>query len=252
MNKNFCIAFGFLIFTGCSTLSTPVLRHETGDTLGAGNTKVVGGYETARMYGLIPSTSAASGIAQDSGVLRSSLMHIGVRYGVLPTTDLQLNTYFKLGGAGWRLGAKRELFKWGSLHFALILGYGSHVGKGTVSYSTTAASSTSTSSSSTTGGNVDVEQTLGAKQLDFGIPLSYAFSDSLTVYGGFTYYSTSVTGVADTEAVKKSFGDMGFNLGVRFPAYGLEWDIEGAMLSASDPTGGGMMPHFGLGVGMPF
>lgn len=234
---------GTLALGGCSTMSTPVLRHETGETLGPGKSRLGAGLDSSRMYGLIPSTSPAVGQAQEVDVLRSSHLWLGGSIGLLTKTDIGLRTYFKLGGSGWRLGVKQGLFKFGNLSIAGALNYGSHVGKGSVSY----LSSTSQA--------VAVEQVLGAKQIDFGVPLSYRFGNGLVSYGGLTYFSTNVTGVADTVAVTKSVGEIGLNLGVRIPWSGLgrpmEVDIEGAMLSASDPTGGGSMLHYGLGLGIP-
>src|SRR4051812_49087154 len=66
--------------TGCSTLSTPALRHETGEALGPGRIRVAGSLETNRAYAFAPAGSAAAGVVQEAGAFTGS--HIGLMGGL--------------------------------------------------------------------------------------------------------------------------------------------------------------------------
>ena len=45
-----CAGMGAGIGTGCSTVSAPVLRNETGETLGQKHYRVFGHYESSRIF----------------------------------------------------------------------------------------------------------------------------------------------------------------------------------------------------------
>lgn len=240
---NFVAALASLV-TGCSALTTPVLRQETGETLGQGRLRASAQLETGRIVPVVPAAVAlaAVGNTQDSGIFSGLLFSLGGSYGVLPTTDIQLRTFYPLSGGGWRIGLKQQIIKGSNLAVAGMVGYGHYAAKGNYTINT--------------GSPTEVDTVMSASQVDFSIPVSYRLGSSVWVYSGFNVYMTSLIGVANTEADTASATDLGVNLGVKIklsPRYDLS--LEGAMLlSAGGPFGSevGHSPYFGLGLGVLF
>lgn len=227
---------------GCSTLTTPALKHETGETLGSGRFRLLGKFEMARLYPVPPTGSPAIGVSQDGSLFKGTTLGVQGAVGVLPKVDLQLGSHFLIGGGGWRLGTKVNILQSGSFALAGMLGYGRFSGKTTQQFNT--ASST-----------VSVEQNLTASQLDLSLPVSYSFGKDNFVYSGLNFYKTSLSGTVAGSPYDDSVTDIGLNLGYRHVFSGrFEGDVEMALVKAKDPFTGSsqMIPYFGLGAGILF
>ena len=227
---------------GCSSMKLPILRGETGESLGAGRLRVNGELGTGRTVPMVPAALAAVTTSQDTGIFRSPLLGAGVAYGVAGSTDLQLKTFYSFGGGGWRLGLKNQFIKGGSFAVAGTVGYGQHSAKGSFDI---------TDSGSTTA----VSTVLSASQIDLGVPVSYRVGAGSILYSGLTLYLNSVSGSANAEAVSQSFSDFAFNLGFRqnvSARIDLSFELALAKLGGPFGSSAGMVPYFGLGVGVGF
>lgn len=231
-----------LLLTGCASMTTPVLRHETGDTLGSGAYRVRGRLETSRVFPFAPSTVAAQGVAQDNGVFTGGLVGIEGAMGILNSLDGSLGAFFGVGGSGWRLGTKYKFLGSGAFSLAGMIGLGKYSGSGTAKLRTG------------TTGESSVTNTLSATVIDFGVPVSYAFTKETVVYSGLHFFKSSVKGSAATEVVSGSSTDYGPNIGLRFQVSQVEVDVEIMLLKVKDPFGGTskMIPFFGVAGGIPF
>jgi predicted deacylase len=227
--------------SGCGTLSTSVLRHETGESLGPGKAKISARIESARMIPVVASSDAAAATAQSTDVFQAASFGFQGEIGALPGLDFELATNYAKGGGGWRLGSKYELKRLGPIAIAVMGGYGSYFGAGDITYLTP-------------GQPEDVSTTLAAQVLDLGIPVSYRFTPSIAIYSGLTYFHASVKGSVGTSAVEASGGDLGVNAGFRLTSGRIEGDLEGAFLRVSDPfvNGHRFVPYFGIGCGLLF
>lgn len=227
--------------SACSSMSTPVLRHETGETLAPGQARAGIIAEASRLYLVAPLTSGITSVAQDSAVLRGSLLGAYGSFGVPWGFELGARTYFALAGGGWRASVKRNVVSAGALAVATQVGYGQYVGRGTVTYATTAST-------------IDVTQVLSARQIELSAPVSYKMGAQTWVYSGITYYKTNIVGAASDTGMSTSEGDIGFNLGLRMGFGTVQFDIETAMLKASSELTGQsqMLPYFGFAGGITF
>ncbi len=73
--KKILVAFVFL--TGCTTVTTPVLRHETGESLGgSGNFKAYAHIERARLVPVVGASSTAASVAQKDDVFAGALLGV--------------------------------------------------------------------------------------------------------------------------------------------------------------------------------
>jgi hypothetical protein len=230
----------------CASVSTPVLRHETADALEFGKFRAGVGLETSHQYAFAPLASAASGVTQDGSLFVGNHLGLFGTAGFFGGTELQLRSYFSVGGGGWRASVKYQALKMASLSAALLVGYGKYTGTGTQALATTTGSSGST-------GTVDVVQTLAARQIDFGPVVSYKIGTT-SIYGGATYYANQLTGVVDTTAVSSKFEELGFNLGVRIGLGAYDLDVEGAMAPIKDAVSGASNStlFFGIAGGINF
>lgn len=227
--------------SSCGTLSTSVLRHQTGEALGPGKIKVSGRIESARMIPVVDSADAAATTAQSTDVYQAASFGAQGEIGALPGLDFQLSTNYAKGGGGWRLGTKYELKRMGPIAVAVMAGYASYFGAGDVTYLTASTPET-------------LSTTLAAQVFDIGFPISYRFSPGIALFSGLTYFHATVKGSVGNAAVSTSAGDLGMNLGFRITSGRVEGDLEGAMLRVSDPftSGSKFVPFFGISCGVLF
>lgn len=233
---------GVMITTGCSSLSTPVLRHETGETLGTGKIKAGVNFETSRLYPLVPATASSATVEQNSSVYHGAFFGLYGAVGIHPRIDIQLRTYNAFAGGGWRLGAKINLLAQGRWAVATMFGYGRYSGKGTTTFQTA-------------GQPEDLDQTLSAYNLDLGIPISYRFTPVFALFSGITVYRSGVTGSSGDSYVEATTHDLGVNLGAKFNFGRFEADAEFALLRLYDPflnTSWRFMPYWGISGGVLF
>jgi hypothetical protein len=235
------IAFLGAYGSGCGTLSTSVLRHQTGEALGPGKIKISGRVESARMTPVVPGGDPAVGTAQSNDPFQAAAFGVQGEIGALPGLDFQLATNYAKGGGGWRLGTKYQLKQLGPLAIAAMLGYGSYFGAGDVTYLTSSTPET-------------LNSTLAAQVFDIGFPVSFRFSPVIATYSGLTLYRASVKGSVGSSAVSSENTDVGLNLGLRLTIGRVEGDLEGAFVRVNDPfvSGSRFVPFFGISCGVLF
>jgi hypothetical protein len=224
-------------------MSTPVLRHETGEALGGGGKfRVRAQLETSRLFPVVPADIAAPVTAnQEGGLFRGGFFSIHGAAGVTKLLDVQLGTFYTITGGGWRLGSKYQLMQRGRLAMAGMIGYGRFSAKGTQSFSTVS-------------GPVDVSHTLSASSLDISFPVSIRFSKGFALYSGLAYYRSDVTGSADMTGVNDYGNDIGTNVGVKINYGKFEGDIETAFVWMKDTIADSLrlVPYWGFSVGLNF
>jgi len=228
--------------SGCSTVGAPVLRHETGDTLGEKKVRVFAHFEMSRIFEPGAASDAqAAGISQNNSVFQGSLFGIEGEVGVLPQLDVQLGANFTATGGGWRLGSKYQFIRRGRFSVAGMAGFSSGSGSTSVSYITAT-------------GQEQLSQTLTAWTLDFSIPASLHVSSLLTLYGGPMMLHSGVSGSYGGTVVSDADNDFGLNLGVRVSSGIFVGDIEAAGLMVQDPFVGGerIVPYAGVSFGVLF
>jgi len=228
--------------SGCTTVSSPALKHETAEALGGlGKFKVRADADVGRVYPVTSSALVGATASQSSGIFRGWLTGLSGAAGLLPRLDIQLGTRFTITGGGWRTGAKYQLIKKGGFSVAIMPAYGRYTARGTETYNTST-------------GTGDVTQTLSVWTLEGAAPVSFSFSKTFAVYSGLMYTRSSYDGVADTTAVSDTANDLGMNLGVRLNFGRIEGDVEAAMIRLYDPFEGGsrFVLFYGLSVGVLF
>jgi hypothetical protein len=229
-----------LLGAGCSTVSAPVLRHETGEALGEKHFRVLGHFEASRIFAPGAATDAnVQGVAQGNSVFQGSFLGVEAEGGVLPRLDLQLGADFTLGGGGWRIGAKYELYRVNRVAIAAMAGFASGSGSSNVTYLTAATPET-------------ISLTLTAWTLDLSVPASFRLSPWIQLYGGPMMLHSGVSGSYGGAVVSDYYNDFGMNLGVRIGNGRFFGDIEAAYLLMNDPFVGGdrFVPYGGVAFGV--
>jgi hypothetical protein len=227
---------------GCTTMTVPVLRHETGETLGSRKFRVSARFESSRMFSFTEGDPNIDRVAQNSDVFTGSALGLGMTAGLADRVDAQVEGFSNFGGAGWRLGTKVMLLRRGRYGVSVMGGYASNSGSGTVRY--------------LTGGfPVDLVQTLSAGTVDLGVPASVKMTDHLWFYGGLTWFRSGVNGTLGVNNVSAVVNDLGTNLGARILlGTSVEIDLETALLRFYDPfsDSGRTAPYFGLAASFLF
>jgi len=234
--------WGFSVIAGgCASVSMPVLRHETGETLGAGKVRAAVSLGTSRVLPVSAASFAGVGFPQSASLFRGNQIGAKGSVGVTSGLDLQLRTVFSPGGGGWSLGAKQLLVGSGPFSVSGMIGIGRYSGGGTLSYETVSGSSS-------------LATVLTATQLDLGVPVSYRLGKDTVVYSGLDYYRSSFSGSAGSAIVEDSASDIGLNLGVRQTFGRIEVDAEVMMLKLGGPftAGVGFTPFLGVAAGIIF
>lgn len=240
--RSWAIGMAALLAAGCSSMTTPVLRHETGEALGQKKFRAMARFETGRLYPVAVESSGAVGVGQEAKVFQGSFFGIQGAYGLLPKMDLQLATLYTLNGGGWRVGTKYQVVKKGNFAVAVMAGYGRYSSQGEITLATPTEP-------------FDLDQTLSGWTLDLGFPVSYAFGKEFVVYGGLTMYRGQVGGTANLEVVTLTNYDLGANLGTRIGIKGKFFtDIEFATLRLYDPIVDAIryVPYWGVAGGINF
>ena len=233
-----CLGVG--IGVGCSTVSAPVLRHETGEVLGEKHFRAYGHFETSRIFA--PGAAGDANvfqISQDHSVFQGSYFGVQADGGVLPYLDLQLGANFTAGGGGWRLGAKYQVLRRGRIAVAAMAGYAAASGGGNVTYLTATTPET-------------ISLNLSAWTLDLSAPASFRISPWIQLYGGPMMLHSGVSGSYGGAVVGDSYNDFGMNLGLRIGTGLLFGDFEAAELMVQDPFTGGerFIPYMGVSFGV--
>ena len=230
----------------CSTVSIPVLRHETGETSGQGKLRFRGRFETSKAIVALPDpTIQAFSTEQETSRLQSLLIGIDVRWGLLDRIDLKLDVPIFMGGGGWRFAGKYQIFgspassaKAGNFALAAMAGYGKYGSTGGVTYTTA-------------DGETDFSQSFSATSIDAGVPVSFRIAVTVAVYSGIHLFLITGDGLLDTSAIETSEMSFGANLGFKVDFDPMYLDLEGMLLQASDPflDETGFNIFFGLGFG---
>jgi hypothetical protein len=233
--------FGLALWSsGCTTVNAPVLRHQTGETLGQKKFRVSGHLETSRLF-QPSSTVETAGIAQNTTIFQGSLLGVQAEAGVMPQLDLQGGANFTASGGGWKAGAKYQFFKNARFAASGMLGYAVSSGSGTVTYLTGATP-------------VEISETLSAQTLDLSVPVSFRVGPMFAIYSGLMLLRSSVSGSLGTLVVSDVSYDLGTNLGMKITSGIFEGDLEFAFLSVNDPfaLSRRMVPYAGLSFGVTF
>jgi hypothetical protein len=225
---------------GCSSLSAPALRHETGEALGTGRLRVRLQTESARLFPLVPSGSAPFSVPQSVDVFQGGLLGVQADGGIAPLLDAQFGTFYPVGGGGWRLGAKYQLLK-KRFAVAAMGGYSRLATQGSVTYTTAS-------------GVQDFTQTFSGYRIDFGVPVSYRLGAASTLFGGLTYFRSGVRGSSGSGYVSSVDHDIGVNLGFKLNFGRFEGDLEFALQRLNDPfeQSNRYVPFWGLAGGILF
>jgi hypothetical protein len=196
--------------------------------------------ESARLFPLVPAGSAPALVAQAADVFQGGLLGAQAAAGVTPALDLQLGTWYPVGGGGWRVGAKYQFLQ-GRIAAAAMAGYGRLATKGTVTYRTAT-------------GTEDLTQTLSGYQVDLGVPASFRLGANVAAFGGLTLFRSGVSGASGSGFVADTSHDLGANLGLKLMFGRFEGDIEFALLRLRDPFADAMRfaPYWGLSGGIVF
>lgn len=233
------LALGY-VFAGCSTMTSPVLRNETGETLGAGRPRLRLGFGAARNYPLVGALSPAAAVAQ-SGVYQGSNLYLQGAIGIHTKADMQLGGFVSRSGGGWRIGSKVHVGKKGPFSIAVMAGYGAYSSGGTIDYLTVSQP-------------ISEYQSMSTTVFDLSVPVSIRVLPTTQIYGGLMYFKSSVIGSSGDAAVGSSNNDLGANLGVRVTAGRFEIDGEFAMVSLYDSFtyGSTFVPFYGAAVSFLF
>ena len=227
---------------GCATVSAPVLKQETGETLGVKKFRILAHYEMSRIFAPgLPQGGTARKRAQSNSVFQGSYLGVQADGGVLPQLDLQLGANFTASGGGWRVGAKYQFIKSGRFAVSGMMGYAMTSGSGTIQYLTS-------------GTPQEFDQTLSAHTFDFSIPSSVRATSWLVVYGGPMWMHSGASGSFGGLVVDDTFNDFGFNLGLQFSGWIFTGSIEAAELMLNDPFTAStrMVPFVGVSFGVTF
>ena len=233
-------ALSLLGLCACATVSAPVLRHQTGETLGPKKFRASLRAEKSRIFAPASTTDTAE-IEQEDSVFQGVILGLQAEAGILPKLDAQLGFSLTPSGGGWRVGAKYKVFQRGAFAGAAMLGYGASSGSGSVSYATSDAP-------------IEIEQTLSMRILDFSMPVSFRIDPSFAIYGGWMLLRTNVNGSFGSSVVSDISYDPGLNIGVKITHGIFEGDLEFAMIRVHDPfmDGGRNIPFFGASFGILF
>ena len=264
-----------LLGAACSSVTTPVLKHETGETLGQGKAKGGIRVETGRMVPIFPSTMGLAGIEQTASVFTGQIVAIQGAVGIINKLDLGVGSFMSLGGGGWRvytkfqaLGAPAMGSKSGNFSVAALAGFGRYSSSGSVTYQTSNAGKTEpTTSKQTSGiktavaetsqlelGPGEVQQILSASCFEFSAPVSYRLFDRVALYSGIHLYYIMVSGAANLVGLSDSVFDYGSNFGIKAYLGRFEVSAESAMINATDPFLGTsrFLPYFGVATAFLF
>lgn len=247
------------MLSACSTLSIPVLKHETGETIGVNSKNVSLKAETSRA---IPTVPVIDGVTfsstQESNPTQSGLLGLYFKYGIIENLDLKIDTPFFLGGGGWRLSAKYQLLgapasssNAGNFAISAMVAYGNFASSGDVTYNT---SSGDASTASVSTGEATYVQSLSATSIEFSFPISYKIFDGFVVYSGLHYSLLKADGTIHLIATEVSTSDLSFNLGIQNKFDTVLVNIEGMLLRAENPFNGesSFESYFGVSAGITF
>ncbi|OFZ71378.1 MAG: hypothetical protein A3K03_00430 [Bdellovibrionales bacterium RIFOXYD1_FULL_44_7] len=243
----FMLVFG----SGCASLSTPVLKHETGETLGAGKFRVRGQIETSRIHPLATvDRKSTLSAAQENGVFQGGFLSVQGAAGVHAKVDAQLGAYYTMGGGGWRVGTKYKMLHKGNFASAVMAGYGRYSGKPSNQSYKTGGSSTDSSATTEATGSVEVSQMAAASHIDVSFPVSFRLSPTVALYSGANYYRSDTSGFSELQYVEDSSNDFGTNFGVKLTFGKIEADAEMAYVMISDSLSGGsrFLPYWGASI----
>lgn len=222
----FCAAF--MTASGCSSVATPLLRHETGEVLGMGRYKVSGRFDTGRMYPLLPGGSPGM-IAQGMEVFQGGLLGGQASIGVIEILDANFSVYPSLGGGGWRFGVKGQVIGQNeknsgkyNLAVGIMAGIGRQSVRGSVSYATPT-------------GSIEADQTLSASVWDMAFPVSFRFNKTVALYSALTFLHADIEGSSALAYVRERTTDAALSLGVRINIDRWEIGTELAAARIHDP-----------------
>jgi hypothetical protein len=226
---------------GCATAGAPVLKHETGETLGPKKFRIFAHYEMSRIFAPGTPVGGTAGVEQKNSVFQGSFVGVQADGGVLPQLDLQLGANFTSNGGGWRAGAKYQFVKRGRFAVAGQAGYAAASGSGTLQYLTA-------------GSPQEFSQTLSAYTVDLSMPASVRILPWLAAYGGPMWLHTGASGSYSGNVVNDTFNDMGLSLGLQFSGWIFVGDIEAAELLIDDPFTAStrLVPYVGVSFGVTF
>jgi hypothetical protein len=234
------LALACAAMCGCATVATPVLRHQTGETLGQNHYRAYGHLERGRIYA--PSTTAETvGFEQKNDIYQSTVIGVVGEAGLFSRFDLQGGASFSSSGGGWRIGGKYQLSQKGNIAYAVVAGYSASSGSGKVQYTTEF-------------GTTDISQTLSATVYDVTFPVSYRVSPDLLAYSGLMFLRSRVTGVFNNIGVSDASFNPGINIGFKARKGIFEGDVEIASLWLHDPFSDSsrLVPYFGGSLGVIF
>lgn len=231
------VAFG----SGCATVSAPVLKQATGETLGVKKFRILAHYETSRVFAPGTPQGGTATVPQSDSVFRGSYLGVQGEAGILPKLDLQLGANFTASGGGWRVGAKYQIYKVGRFALAGMLGYAAASGTGTLQYLTDDTPQ-------------EFTQTLSAYTSDLSAPMSVRIMPWLVAYGGPMWLHSGASGSMAGSVVSDTFNDFGLNLGIQVTQWIFTGSIETAALLMKDPFTDStrMVPYFGVSFGVVF
>lgn len=230
-----------LFGSGCATVSAPVLKQATGETLGVKKFRILAHYEMSRIFAPGAPQGGTATVAQKSSVFQGSYLGVQADAGVLTKLDLQLGANFTASGGGWRTGAKYQFLKRGRFALAGMLGYAAASGTGTLQYLTDDTPQ-------------EFTQTLSAYTVDMSIPVSLRVMPWLVVYGGPMWLHSGASGSFGGSVVSDTFNDFGTNLGLQITSWIFTGSIESAVLLMQDPFTDStrMVPYVGVSFGVVF
>jgi hypothetical protein len=235
------MAIAMIVGSGCATVSAPVLKHATGETLGQKKFRVLGHYETSRIFAPGTPPEGTAGVAQKVEIFRGSFLGVQADGGVLPALDLQLGANFTSGGGGWRVGAKYQILKRGRFAVAGMAGYAAASGADSIEYLTD-------------GTPLELAQTLSAYTFDVSIPASVRLMPWFVVYGGPMWLHSGAKGSLGSYVVNDTFNDFGASLGFQISYWIFTGGFEAAELLVDDRFTDTvrMIPYFGVSFGVMF
>lgn len=237
--------------TGC-LLSVPALKHETGETVGAGHFRFFGQLETAQTFPVYPTDSSVAGVSQLSSVFQGTLMGMQAAVGVHKKVELQLGSFLSLRGGGWKLGAKYQILGHPTMDQGKIADRGNFAVSVAVRYETHAVAGTLTYQTATA--PLDMDQTLSGTATEYSVPVSFRLSPNFAVYSGLSLTHSSVSGSVGTGYAQDSTNDFSTRLGVKVNFDRFEGDIETAVVALHDnfSDSARLVPYYGISFGVLF
>jgi hypothetical protein len=226
---------------GCATVSAPVLKQATGESLGVKKFRILAHYEMSRIFAPGTPQGGTANVEQSNSVFQGSYLGVQAEGGVLPGLDLQLGANFTASGGGWRTGAKYQIYKGGRFAVASMLGYAAASGEGTLQYLTDDVPQ-------------EYTQTLSAYTVDVSIPMSVRINPMFVVYGGPMWLHSGASGSLGGNVVEDTFNDFGANLGLQISHWIFTGSIEAAGLLMRDPfmESTRLVPYAGVSFGVIF